>query len=199
MVIGVTGCTGSGKSVLAEVIAGQGWLLVDADDIGHKVVEDDPEVLNELADAFGRDILDADGKINRKFVARRAFVDPEKTQILNGIVHPALIDRLKFTINSLRSEEKNAVIDCALIFEWKIEDFFDMVVCVQAHKNLRKERIIKSDNRSPEEVEGIFSAQLPQDEKVKRADIVIANNSSIEKIKAYGLMLSELPRYFDVK
>jgi len=59
------------------------------------------------------------------------------------------------------------------------------------------ERIIKRDGRSSDVIEGIFSAQLPESEKVKKADIVFANNSSIDKIRAYGLMLSELPQYFN--
>ena len=196
MVIGVTGCPGSGKSILASVIAEQGWILINADDIGREVVENDPLVLDELANAFGQDIINADGNLNRHLVARRAFADSEKNQVLNDIVHPALIDRLKSRIEKLQEEKAHAVVDCALIFEWGIESLFDVVVCVQAYEHIRKERIIKRDSRSSDEVEGIFSAQLSEGEKVERADIVLANNRSIDRIKAYGLMLSELPRYF---
>ena len=196
MVIGVTGCPGSGKSILAGVIAEQGWILINADDIGREVVENDPFVLGELTNAFGRDIIDADGNLNRHLVARRAFADSEKNQVINDIVHPALIDRLKSRINELQAERVHVVVDCALIFEWEIESLFDVVVCVKAHEHVRKERMMKRDGRSPDEVEGIFSAQLPESEKVERADIVLVNNGSINRIKAYGLMLSELPRFF---
>ncbi|HUT63858.1 MAG TPA: dephospho-CoA kinase, partial [Anaerolineae bacterium] len=65
------------------------------------------------------------------------------------------------------------------------------------HEHIRKERIAKRNGRSSEDISGIFSAQLPESEKVKKADIVFANNTSIDKIRAYGLMISELPRYFD--
>ena len=196
MVIGITGCPGSGKTVLANVIASQGWVMVDVDDIGRAVVEDEPKTLEKLVEAFGRDIIDSEGKFNRHLVARRAFAKPEKTQILNDIVHPALIDRVKSRINVLRYEKKNTVVNCALIFEWGIENLFDVIVCVQAQEHIRKERLIQRDGRSPEEIEGIFSAQLPENEKVSRADIVITNNSSMDKIKTYGLIFSELPRYF---
>lgn len=195
MVIGVTGCPGSGKSILASVIAEQGWILVDADDLGREVVENDSSILSELVQAFGQDIIDSDSNLNRHLVARRAFADSEKNQVLNDIVHPALIDRLKSRINELQAEKAHVVVDCALIFEWEIESLFDVVVCVQAHEHIRRERIIKRDGRSSDEVDGIFSAQLSESEKVHRADIVLANNGSIDRIKAYGLMLSELSRY----
>lgn len=196
MVIGITGCPGSGKTVLANVIAGQGWILVDADDIGREVVENEPKILEKLAEAFGQDIIDSEGRLNRHLVARRAFAKLEKTRILNDIVHPVLIDRVKSKINELKYEKKNVAVNCALIFEWGIESLFDIVICVQAQEHIRKERLIQRDGRSSEEIDGMFSAQLPEREKVSKADIVITNNSSIDKIKAYGLMLSELPRYF---
>ena len=196
MIIGITGCPGSGKSILAGVMAEQEWVLIDVDEIGHVVVEDDPVVLNKLAEAFGRDIIDKNNKLKRHVVAERAFADKEKTRQLNEIVHPVLIDRLKSHINELRAEKTDAVVDCALLYEWGIDDLFDIVVTVQSHEQLRKERLLERDGRSPGEIEGIFSAQLPESEKVSRADIVFANNSSPDRIEAYGLMLSELPRYF---
>jgi len=196
MVVGVTGCPGSGKSVLAGAIVAHGWLLVDADDIGMEVVEGDSAVLDKLREAFGLDILDDEGRLKRRLVAQRAFPDLENIRKLNNIVHPKLVDRLKSRIEELRAEHDRIVVDCALIFEWEIENLFNVLICVQAHEQTRKERIMKRDGRSSEEVEGIFSAQLPEREKVSKADIVIGNNSSIEKIMSYGLMLSELPRYF---
>ena len=197
MIIGITGCPGSGKSILAAVIAEQGWVLIDADNLGREVIENDSSILNELSEAFGKDIMDSDGKLNRHLVAKRAFSNPENNQKLNKIVHPSLINRLKSRITELRTEKTDVVVDCALIFEWGIESLFDVVVCVQAHEHIRKERLAKRNGRSSEDIEDIFSAQLPESEKVKKADIVFANNSSIDIIRVYGLMLSELPRYFD--
>ena len=197
MVVGVTGCPGSGKSLLAGAIAAHGWLLVDADDIGREVVEGDPEILDKLKDAFGSDILDDEGRLKRRLVAQRAFSESENIRKLNSIVHPKLVDCLKSRIGELRTGHDRIVVDCALILEWGIENLFDVLICVQAHEQTRKERIMKRDRRSSEEVEDIFSAQFQECEKVSKADIVIGNNSSIEKIMLYGLMLSELPRYFD--
>ncbi|MFC1650608.1 dephospho-CoA kinase [Candidatus Latescibacterota bacterium] len=193
MVIGITGCPGSGKSALAAVLAEQGWTLIDADEIGREVVENDAAVLDNLVNAFGSDILDSGGKLNRHLVARRAFSTPENNKTLNDIVHPSLIDRLKSRVDELRAGKANVVVDCALIFEWGIDDVFDTVVCVQADEALRKERIMKRDGRTSRDVENLFSAQLPESEKVRRSDIVFANNFSPEKIREFGLKLSGLP------
>ncbi|MFC1551694.1 dephospho-CoA kinase [Candidatus Latescibacterota bacterium] len=193
MVIGITGCPGSGKSALAAVLAMQGWALIDADEIGREVVETDPAVLDDLADAFGSDVLDISGKLNRGLVARRAFSSPENTGTLNDIVHPSLIRCLKSQVNELRAENANVVVDCALIFEWGIGGLFDTVVCVQADEELRKKRIMERDSRSPDDIENLFAAQLPESEKIRLSDMVFENNFHTEKIREFGLTLSGLP------
>ncbi|MFC1540884.1 dephospho-CoA kinase [Candidatus Latescibacterota bacterium] len=193
MVIGITGCPGSGKSALAAVLEEQGWALVDADEIGREVVENDASVLDSLANAFGSDIIDSAGKLNRRLVAARAFSTPENNKTLNNIVHPTLINSLKSRVRELRAEKVNAVVDCALIFEWGIENLFDTIVCVQADERLRKERLMKRDGRTPSDIENLFSAQLPESEKVKRSDIVFTNDFLPEKIREFGLKLSGLP------
>jgi dephospho-CoA kinase len=195
MIIGITGCPGSGKSVLSGVLAEKGWILIDADSIGHNVVENNSVILNMLADVFGADIIGSDGRLNRGLLASRAFENAEKTRLLNGIVHPALISEIKKKIDRLKNEGKDIVVDCALIFEWGIENIFDVVVTVQSDEELMKSRLMKRDSRSEEQIKGIFNAQFPQSEKVKRADIVISNNSSLEKLKTYGLMISTLNKY----
>lgn len=193
MIIGITGCPGSGKSALAAVLAEQGWILVDADDIGRQVVENDPDVLDALVHAFGGDILTSDGKLNRHLTAHRAFSSPRNTKILNDIVHPSLINRLKTRVDELRAGKATAVVDCALIFEWEIDGLFDTVVCVSADERLRKERIMKRDGRTSADVENLFSSQLPESEKVRRSHMVFANDNSSEKIREFGLSLSDPP------
>jgi len=196
MIIGITGCPGSGKTVLAHSIAELDWVLVDADEIGREVVEDDHRVLEQLADVFGNDILRGNGTLDRRCLARKAFGVHSMTEELNRIVHPSLIERIRSRILELRDQGSDAVVDCSLIFEWGIESLFDVVVAVQARESIRKERLQYRDDRNPEEIEGMFAAQFAESEKVQRADIVFSNNGDIDRIKAFGQMLSELPRYF---
>lgn len=179
---------------MSVAVAAQGWELVDADEIGREVVNSDQDVLRKLVNAFGADVVDADGKLVRSLVAKRTFGDPRGTGTLNSIVHTALISRLKSQIETIRLSDGDAVVDCALVFEWGIEDDFDLVICVHAPQEIRKARIINRDGRSPVEVEGMFRAQLPEDEKIRRSQIAIANNGAAEKMKAYGEMIATLPR-----
>jgi dephospho-CoA kinase len=195
MIIGITGCPGSGKSVLAKVIASRGWMLIDADLVGREVVEKDEDMLRVLALIFGRDILGEDGKLDRRLLARKAFASQENTLKLNEVVHPVLIKRITGKIREARNSGKHAVVDCALIYEWGLERLFDLVVCVRADESMRKKRLIERDCRSEEDVEKMFSAQLPETVKVQKADIVISNNARPENMEIFGLMLSDLPGY----
>jgi dephospho-CoA kinase len=193
MILGVTGCPGSGKSDLAKVIASKGWKLIDADLVARVLVEQDRDILEELSMVFGADILGQDFKLNRRLLAQRAFADSESTHKLNNIVHPVLVGRISDLIREGRNTRSHTVIDCALIYEWGIERLFDLVVCVRADESLRKKRLMIRDSRTDEEIKRIFSAQLPEEIKVRKADIVLTNNGYIENLKVYGLMFAELP------
>ena len=83
-----------------------------------------------------------------------------------------------------------------MIFEWEIENLFDFVVCVSSDEKLRKKRLMERDNRSYAEIDGLFSAQLPEHEKMRRADIVIKNDDSVENMTVLGKMLAEIHRYY---
>jgi len=196
MVLGITGCPGSGKSALAGFMIERGWVPVDADKIGHEVVEKNRDVLGELTVAFGSDILDSKGVLDRRLLAGRAFATKETRDMLNRAVHPRLIELLEERIHELRGSGENAVVDCALIFEWGIERRFDCVVCVAADESLCKKRLMERDGRSTVEIEGLFSAQLLERMKIKKSDVVIMNNGSLERLKLFAMILSDLPRYF---
>jgi len=196
MILGITGCPGSGKSMLTDVLVQREWILIDADELGREVVEFNPDVLDELKRTFGSDIINTEGRLDRRLLAVRAFAKPEKTKLLNNIVHPRLIRRLKERIENERERKTNSVVDCALIFEWGIEKLFDMVVCVSADESLRKKRLMDRDTRSLSEIEDLFAAQLSECEKMRKADIVIKNNNSVEKLKMFGMLLSGIPRYY---
>jgi dephospho-CoA kinase len=193
MILGLTGCPGSGKSVVARTLGGYGWRLIDADAIGREVVDQSPEIRHALAVAFGDDILLADGRVNRRLVATRAFQNPEGNQQLNRIVHPKLIDQVRSRIGEQRRNHELTVVDCALIFEWGIEEEFDFIICVQAALDLRIERLSTRDGRSRADIDGLIASQLPQEEKVRRSDLVISNNGSLERLETFAGLLSLLP------
>jgi dephospho-CoA kinase len=192
MILGITGCPGSGKSLLAGVIAGQGWVLVDVDRMAHEFIEHNIKVKNKLIASFGKDIIGNDGLIKRRVLAQRAFQHEDKTMALNHIVHPPLIRNLTTYLKQLKLEKKNVVVDCALIFEWNISSIFDIIVCVVTNEKIRMKRLQKRDGRTAKEIKNINRAQLSERDKSLRADIVLMNMTSKEKIQLYGCMLSRL-------
>ncbi|MHB9027736.1 MAG: dephospho-CoA kinase [Candidatus Latescibacterota bacterium] len=195
MILGITGCPGSGKSALAGVIAERGWTLVNADRLGKELVEGNAEILAELSRLFGSDIIGPEGNLDRRLLARRAFSSAEDTGKLNRAVHPALIRKVSETIEALRMDGNDVVVDCALIFEWEIGDRFDRIVCVRAGEAVRRKRLMERDRRSPEDIDRLFAAQLPESVKALRSHIVLANNGSLKDIVIDGLMLAELPKF----
>jgi dephospho-CoA kinase len=105
------------------------------------------------------------------------------------------VRRIKERIREEQNAGVHVVVDCALIYEWGIEGLFDLVVCIRADEGIRKKRLMERDGRTAEEVERMFSAQLPESLKVLKADIVLANDDARENMVIYGLMLAELPKY----
>jgi len=196
MVLGITGCPGSGKSILARYLAESGWTLVDADRIGREVVESEKSVLDRLVESFGGDILDGNGVLNRRLLASRAFSSADKTEMLNAIVHPRLIERLRHVVGGYRRYDLTIVVDCALIFEWRIESLFDAIVCVAADEKERIRRLQDRDGRTVGEIRDMFAAQLTEEEKIRRADITIMNNGAIDRLRLFGRLVSSLPEAY---
>jgi len=192
MIIGITGCPGSGKTLLSRALGGRGWNLLDADDMGREVVDTDIRIRRQLADAFGQDILDTDGMLNRRLTAQRAFRSPESLLVLNGIVHPPLVEMLSRRAHEYQVKHMDSVVDCALIFEWEIAKIFDLIVCVAAQDKTRMRRIIERDGRTESEVIDMFDRQLTQDEKISRSDIIFRNDQGKDRIKNYAKMFDGL-------
>ena len=197
MLLGITGCPGSGKSVLAKSIADSGWELIDVDSLARDVVDNEKGIRERLAEVFGEDILLSDGSLDRRLLAKRAFAKPETTERLNSIVHPPLINKLISSIAAHDKDGKNCVVDCALIFEWGIETLFGIIICVYADKNVRKQRLMERDGRSEKDIEDLFSAQIPEIDKIKRSNVAVANNNSVLVLKTMGELIAELPDRLD--
>jgi dephospho-CoA kinase len=157
------------------------------------VVNGSEAILRDLAAAFGPDVIAADGTLNRRIMASRAFATPDGIDRLNRIVHPELIFRIRARIREQRRNCEPTAVDCALIYEWGIEHDFDLVVCVQAETGLRIDRLFRRDGRSRDEIEGLMASQLPQDEKVRRADLVLTNNGTIEQLETLAGLIALLP------
>jgi dephospho-CoA kinase len=174
--VGVTGGIGSGKSTVCEVFANLGATLLNADQIGHEVLASDASVQHALAEAFGDDVIGADGVPDRSKLGKRVFGDADALDTLNAIVHPSLLSLLRERMDHARMTPSTllVVIDAALITEWGIESWFDRVMVVTAPAEVVRERL-HGRGLSDDQITRRISSQVPVRERAKRADIIVSN------------------------
>jgi dephospho-CoA kinase len=174
--IGLTGGIGAGKSTVSAAFAECGGVIVDGDVIAREVVEPGTEGLSRLVDAFGDDILLPDGALNRPALAAKAFVDDEKRQLLNGIVHPLVARRREEILNSVH-EDSVVVEDIPLLVETGLAPLFPLVVVVTADEETRVERLIKR-GMDEADARARIKAQAPEEQRRAIADALLDNSGS---------------------
>lgn len=171
--IGLTGGIGTGKSTVANLLARQGADVVSGDELGRQVL-DDAAISEALIERFGMQIVNPDGKLNRKAIAALVFADPSQSKWLTSLTFPGIYSRWQHAFD--QSRNRVVVFDAALIFEWKIQDDFDVIVVVVADAEFAYKRASGRFNR--EDFERRITAQLPVEHKMSYADFVIQNNGS---------------------
>ncbi len=187
MVIGITGRIGSGKSEVARIFQKNGFTLIDVDQMGHNLLENE-KIKRKIKEMFGNSPF-KDGKIDKKGLGEIVFKDKDILYLFNLIVHPPLIRELVTIVEEQRNIAR-LVVDCALIFEWGIEKLFDYVVLVKCNEEKIIERMVKV-GRTEEETKTILSVQLPDKEKLKKADFVIDNNGRLSELKKKTMQILE--------
>jgi len=183
--VGLTGGIACGKSTVAKMFADLGAQIVDADLVAHELYRPGQEVYFELVKRFGHEIVKPDGELDRARIAAIAF-DGGRVEELNQIVHPAVIRRQDQWMRDIGAKDPYAVImvEAALIFEAGVRDRFDKVIvvtCKQAQKIARlARRTGMSEAEARVEVERRSKAQMPDEEKMRRADFVIDNSGPVD-------------------
>lgn len=181
-VIGVTGTVGAGKSTVSGFFGDLGARVVDADEIGRRVVEQEPAVTRALVECFGGGILFPNGGLDRRALGVLALADTRARERLNSIVHPLLLQRLREQIRRLRVNGP-VVVDAALVLEWGLESELDVLIVVTSRTDLQLERMMRQRGWSADETNIRLQAQIPAEDQVRAADCVIANNGSIEELR----------------
>ena len=171
--------------------------MVDADLAARAVTADNSPTLAVLAEAFGADILTANGALDRKLLAQRAFVSPEQAARLNAITHPAIIAHMEAQLAQLEAAgEKAVIIDAPLLFEAGMDETCDLTVAVLACEAVRKARIMARDGI--DEAAALHRMEVQPNERfyLERAGNIVYNDEDDEQLKnQLSVLLREIARW----
>jgi dephospho-CoA kinase len=189
-VLGLTGMIGGGKSEVATLLAKKGAVVIDADLVGHEVLER-PEVRHQIIDRFGSEVIargpgtaGTPGPICRRALGEIVFGSRSALDDLEAIVHPRMCQQFEQIIEreSTRGTAPAVVLDAAILLEAGWDKLCDLVVFVDAPQPIRLERVAQGRGWTPEVLKTREAVQWSRDRKLSRANFLIQNNSSLESL-----------------
>ena len=192
-VIGLTGGIGSGKSTVAQFLAELGATIIDADKVWHEALKPNTEIWREVVAAFGTEIVTPNGEIDRKKLGKIVFANPEALARLNKIVHPRIYSMVKTQIEQYRRQgvrvvvfEAPLLIDVPLLMkagEPSLLGEVDEVWVTVAPESTVLRRVKEKFRLSEVEILARVHSQLPSEERVRQADVVINTDCSLGELK----------------
>jgi dephospho-CoA kinase len=184
--IALTGGIASGKSTIASRLAEHGAVIVDADQIVRDVQAPGSPVLQQIADTFGADVIDADGALDRPALGARVFADPELLARLNAIVHPAVRAESQRQFDAAFAADPGAVVvyDVPLLVEARVDDPWDLIVVAHAPAAERLRRLVELRGMDRRAAQERMDAQVSDDRRLAIADVSIDTAGSIAETHA---------------
>jgi dephospho-CoA kinase len=176
--VGITGSIGSGKSLICRIFSTLGAPVYDADSHAKELMTTDGILMSGIRKEFGDLSYTGDGSLNRIYLAENVFHDVVKLERLNNLVHP----RVAVDYGNWVEEHQHfpyVIKEAALLFEAGSYRMLDRIIVVHAPLELRIKRVLKRDpHRTVEQIKAIVEKQMPDDEKLKRADTIVVNDES---------------------
>ncbi|QIP87023.1 dephospho-CoA kinase [Streptomyces sp. Tu 2975] len=182
LTVGLTGGIGAGKSEVSRLLASYGAVVVDADKIAREVVEPGTPGLAAVVDAFGPEVLTADGSLDRPKLGSIVFADAERLATLNGIVHP-LVGARSRELEQAAGSDDVVVHDVPLLTENKLRSLYDLVVVVDASQKTQLDRLVRLRGMTEGEARSRMAAQATREERLAIADLVIDNDGPLEELE----------------
>ena len=184
-VIGLTGGTGSGKSVVSKSLAAAGAVIVDADKIAHEIILKGEPAYQEIIEYYGTGILDEEGSIIRKKLGEIVFNDKEKLAFLNQCTHKYITAEVKRQIAEAKAEGTATaiIVDAPLLLEAKLETVCDLVWVVYAEPEVRAQRVMARDGITYELAKARIANQKSWEEYKAAADAVIDNSKDLSYLE----------------
>lgn len=188
LVVGLTGQTGAGKTTVSEMFMENEFYIINADMVARMVMSKGMPCLNDVVIAFGENILDGDGNLNRKALADIVFSNKEQLEKLNSITYPYIVAQIQKMVDSATTFCSNKVlIDAPTLFESGCYKLCNCVVSVVAPKELRIRRIVARDGISKSQAENRIKSQLSEEFFREHSKYIIENNTTKENVQLKAL------------
>ena len=181
--VGLTGGIACGKSVVTRELGRQGAIILDADEMVHKLMGPGGAAFQPVVDRFGVEILDSRGHIDRAVLGRRVFADPRERWALNGIVHPLVMQEEERLLREIQllGEDRLVITDAALIVESGAHKRFDRLVVVYCSPEQQLLRLMEREPLSRDEALQRIQSQMPAEEKIALADYTVETDGTEEE------------------
>jgi dephospho-CoA kinase len=178
--VGLTGGIACGKTTVVQMFVRHGAYLIDLDKLAQDVVAPQLPAWQEIVELFGDNILLVDGNINRNKLAKIVFADKEKLKKLNNIVHPRVLAQWSKSLETIEKKNKKAIVisEVPLLFEENLQKMVDLSILVVITPTEQINRLMMRNDLTEDEAKRRLQSQLPIEEKIKMADIVIENRGA---------------------
>lgn len=185
-IIGITGGLGTGKSLVTRLLRERGAITFSADEAARAVLDPAGPTLRDIARVFGANMRNSDGSLNRAALASLVFGDEQARQTLNQLTHPPILRLLRAQIEACRVDfapSAVVVVEVPLLFETKMQNWFEPIVVVSASQTLQVTRLRIRNRLSAEAARQRIAAQMPLELKVAQADVVLHNEGTAAELE----------------
>jgi dephospho-CoA kinase len=181
-VVVLTGGIASGKTAVSGLFAQQGVPVIDTDRIAHEIVEPGQSALVRIAEVFGEEFLDADGRLNRKKMRDTIFSNPQQKTRLESILHPAIMTEVDSRLSQI--DEPWCILVIPLLTETSLLPWMDRVLVVDVEESVQIERAMRRDKIKHKQAQSILEVQTSRRQRLALADDILDNSDSPEQLKA---------------
>jgi len=181
MIVGLTGGIGSGKSAAGKYFIELGIDVIDADHVSRNILNENIKAKDLFVKNFGERFLDQSNNIDRDLLRTEIFIEKDKKDKLESIIHPIVREEIIEFIN--QSDSIYKIIMVPLIYETNSKDFYDKIIVIDSDESNQLERASQRDNKSKEDILNIINNQASREQRNSIADEIILNNSSLDDLK----------------
>jgi len=188
--VAITGGIGAGKSTFADFFEVKGYRVIKADIIAKQLYSTNEQLKKQIIQEYGGEVYPS-GKFDRIALYQKAFINQEKINRLNELVHPVVIEEIKKIFAESKNEEI-VFVEAALIFEAKMEHLFDYTILICADEAIRIARTAAREKIKPADVKQRMKYQIPDEEKKEKADFTFYNNGTAAELEQKAELLLQL-------